>query len=45
MAIAMTLVEGNRNVYGDLIGKPEANRPLRRSRNKRKYIIKKDLKE
>jgi hypothetical protein len=41
----MTPVEGKRNVYRDLIGIPEANRPLRRSRNKRKYNIKKDIKQ
>jgi hypothetical protein len=41
----MTLVEGKRNVYRDWIGKPETNRPLGRPEHKRKYNIKKDLKE
>jgi hypothetical protein len=41
----MTRVEGKRNIYRDLSGKPEANRPLRRPRNKLKYNIKEDLKE
>jgi len=37
--------EGKRNVDRDLIGKPDKNRKLRRTRNKRKYNIKKDLME
>jgi hypothetical protein len=41
----MTAVEGKRNVYSNLIGKPETNRPLRRPRKKRSYNIKKDLYE
>ena len=45
MAVANDTRRREEKCLQGLIGNPEANRQLRRPRNKRKYDIKKDLKE
>jgi hypothetical protein len=44
MGMACSTYE-KRNAYGTLVGKPERNRPLRRSRRRWEYGIKMDLRE